>query len=131
MVNRVRHLRLLSATDDLGWALLSAWDGVQAYPDAVATVRQTLAERLLDDARAQQSRINLMNMHKSKGKEFDGVVVAEGRYQGKLLDREPDFAPRSARRRLLRVGLTRARHQVLLLRPDGNVNLLSTTPPTD
>ncbi|AWG62994.1 UvrD-helicase domain-containing protein [Mycobacteroides abscessus] len=131
VVKRVRHLRLLSATDDLGWALLSAWDGVEAYPDAVATVRQTLAERLLDDARTQQSRINLMNMHKSKGKEFDGVIVAEGRYQGKLLDREADFAPRSARRRLLRVGLTRARHQVLLLRPDGSVNLMSTTRPPD
>ncbi|OBI65129.1 hypothetical protein A5667_27465 [Mycolicibacterium fortuitum] len=131
VASRVRHLRLLSVTDDLGWALLRAWDGALAYSGAVATVRQTLAERLLDDARTQQSRINLMNMHRSKGKEFDGVIVAEGRYQGKLLDREADFAPRSARRRLLRVGLTRARHQVLLLRPDGSVNLMSVARPPD
>jgi DNA helicase-2/ATP-dependent DNA helicase PcrA len=72
-----------------------------------------------------------MNMHQSKGKEFDSVIIAEGRYAAKLLDRDEDFAPRSPRRRLLRVGLTRARERVLLLRPGGCVNLMATTKPVD
>jgi len=60
--------------------------------------------------------VSLMTLHKSKGKEFDGVVMIEGMYSSPfLLKREaPDFAPS---RRLLRVGITRARSFVLLVRP--------------
>ncbi|QOF28779.1 UvrD-helicase domain-containing protein [Mycobacteroides abscessus] len=129
VAGKVRHLRLLSATDDLGWALLTAWDGQNGYSDAAPVVRQTLAERLLDDSRTHQPRISLMNMYRAKGKEFDGVIIAEGRYRDKLLDKEADFAPRSARRRLLRVGFTRARHQIILLRPRPGISLMSTAPP--
>lgn len=60
--------------------------------------------------------VSLMTMHKSKGKEFDGVVIVEGMYSSPfLLEHEsPDFAPS---RRLLRVGITRARSFVQLVRP--------------
>jgi DNA helicase-2/ATP-dependent DNA helicase PcrA len=57
-----------------------------------------------------------MNMHKSKGKEFDGVVLVEGAFKsGFFNEREkPPFEPS---RRLLRVGLTRARTLVTIVRP--------------
>ena len=64
----------------------------------------------------------LMTLHKSKGKEFDGVVIVEGQYAGSFFNEKRERPPFAATRRLLRVGITRARHQVVLVRP-------STAPP--
>jgi DNA helicase-2/ATP-dependent DNA helicase PcrA len=62
----------------------------------------------------QVSGINVMTMHKSKGKEFDGVIILHlGHISPLCPDREP--APHTKSRKLLRVAITRARHQVLLL----------------
>lgn len=72
-------------------------------------------ERLIAVERDPQGGV-LMNMHKSKGKEFDGVVLVEGAFKsGFFNEREkPPFEPS---RRLLRVGLTRARTLVTIVRP--------------
>jgi len=59
-----------------------------------------------------------MTMHKSKGKEFDGVVLVEGKYRSPFFT--PEDAPLFERsRRLLRVAITRARQAVTLIRPEG------------
>ena len=67
-----------------------------------------------------------MNMHKSKGKEFDAVIIPEGLHHGRLLDRTWDAGRITQQRRLLRVAITRARHTVIFVRPPDAVPL---TPP--
>jgi len=66
----------------------------------------------------------VMTLHKSKGKEFDGVVIVEGQWGGSFLKEHeaPHFEPS---RRLLRVGITRARKLVVLVRPFGATPLVS------
>jgi DNA helicase II / ATP-dependent DNA helicase PcrA len=73
-------------------------------------------ERLLASERASRGCV-LITMYESKGKEFDGVVLVEGKY------RSPFFAPGDGppfgrSRRLLRVAITRARQVVTLIRPE-------------
>lgn len=126
MFRKVRHLRLLNATDDLAWGLLGAWDGASGYFGAASLVRRILAERILDDSAAKKVRVNLMSMHRSKGKEFDAVVIVEGLYRAQLFADQSDYAVGSSRRRLIRVALTRARHRVLLVRPKGSAPLTAT-----
>jgi len=89
----------------------------------------TLAREALDIALAQDQilggvddppGVQVMTIHKSKGKQFDGVVVVrEGRHDGQRLvssfvwwDDEP---PYWRSRKILRVGVTRARIHTLVL----------------
>jgi DNA helicase-2/ATP-dependent DNA helicase PcrA len=58
-----------------------------------------------------------MNMHKAKGKEFDGVVLVEGAFKSSFFDERNEQPPFERSRRLLRVGLTRARTLVTIVRP--------------
>lgn len=81
-------------------------------------VRRTLDQgRLVTEQRDPQGFV-LMNMHKSKGKEFDGVVIVEGHHRSVFFT-EREEAPHLATRRLLRVAITRARHKVVIVRPTG------------
>lgn len=125
---QVRSLRLSRATDAPAWALTGSWDGT-SYRSAAQIVRQVLNQEALESAGQEPARISLMSMHRSKGKEFDGVLIAEGSYSGRLLDVSWDADRTAANRRLLRVALTRARHQVVLVRPRHALPLTSPSPP--
>lgn len=85
-----------------------------------------LAAEAVDSQQPGDAPVHLMTMHKSKGKEFDAVVIVEGRHDMPLLDADPGSKRQEADRRLLRVAITRARHLVVLVRPVGALRL---TPP--
>jgi DNA helicase-2/ATP-dependent DNA helicase PcrA len=121
---KVRMLRLLRARDPLVWTLIRSWDGSSSYPGAVTHIQQVLQEEVLNSTYISDSAVILMSMHKSKGKEFDGVVIVEGLHHSKLLDPSWDSQATNAARRLLRVAITRARHQVIIVRPNHSVALI-------
>ncbi|MFB6700890.1 ATP-binding domain-containing protein [Streptomyces rubiginosohelvolus] len=79
-------------------------------------------------SRQEISNVVLMSMHRSKGKEFDGVVIAEGLYTSKLLDTAWDHKRTDENRRLLRVAITRARSTVVFVRPADALPLTSMSP---
>ncbi|MFI5696486.1 UvrD-helicase domain-containing protein [Kribbella sp. NPDC051586] len=114
---QVRLLRLLRATDSLASALQGSWDGVAGYQQASDVVQISLAQETVNAARQDPPLVSVMNMHKSKGKEFDAVIIVEGRHQGQLLS--DDQSDQDAERRLLRVAITRARRLVVFVRPTG------------
>lgn len=118
----VRFVRLFGATDEIGGRLSEEWDRLGSYGRAMDIVRRTLEQgRLMTERREPQGYV-LMNMHKSKGKEFDGVLIVEGNHRSVFFtDREE--APHLATRRLLRVAITRARRKVVIVRPTGAANL--------
>ncbi|MFH9562364.1 UvrD-helicase domain-containing protein [Streptomyces globisporus] len=126
VLKHTRLLRLLHATDAMAWGLSDAWDGQSTYSEAAATVRAVLAAESLTAAQQAPEPVSLMSMHRSKGKEFDGVVIVEGPYTGTLLDPRWDPERMRAQRRLLRVAITRARFVVLFVRPQGSQRLTAT-----
>lgn len=91
----------------------------------------TSAREVLDLALAQDQilggvddppGVQVMTVHKSKGKQFDGVIVVrEGRHDGKQMVSSfvwwGDEAPHHRSRKILRVAITRAKTHTLLLGP--------------
>ncbi|MGH8995215.1 MAG: UvrD-helicase domain-containing protein [Acidimicrobiales bacterium] len=128
LFSHVRRLRLFRATDALARALTDAWDGVCCYLDASVTVRRVLTNEYLTASIQDTVAVSLMSMHRSKGKEFDGVIITEGQFRGRLLDFNWDADRILANRRLLRVAITRARHAVVFVRPEDAVPLVNSHP---
>ncbi|MEU6244024.1 ATP-dependent helicase [Streptomyces sp. NPDC047024] len=126
LFKQARMLRLLKATDLLAWTLAEIWDA-NSYTDAAATIRRALSQEYLTGSQQEAEDVSLMSIHRSKGKEFDGIVIVEGTYSARLLDTSWDAKRTDEARRLLRVAITRARHTVVLVRPTDAIAL---TPPT-
>lgn len=119
-----RLVRLFRATDALGTGLAKLWLTNGRYVGASGMVRQILERERLIAADQDPVGCILMTIHKSKGKEFDGVVLVEGAYSGFFFDTE-EKPPHERSRRLLRVGITRARTIVRIVRPVGAMPLTS------
>jgi len=130
LATKVRLIRLLNATGAVAWALSGTWNGANGYVGAVDAVRTALAAEAVDVQQPDDAPVHVMTMHKSKGKEFDAVVIVEGRHDMPLLDPAPGSKAQEADRRLLRVAITRARHLVIMIRPVTASPLTPPAPPT-
>lgn len=117
-------VRLFQATDAVGNGLADIWVRSGHYGSATELISDILKhERIHGDGRESADCI-LMTMHKSKGKEFDGVVIAEKRHRGAFFDKDRELPPFKDTRRLLFVAITRARSYVTIIRPHGAAPLV-------
>lgn len=124
IVREVRLVRMFRATDAIGDGLGTLWLEVGAYKGAADLIGRILdRERLLSTERDPRGCI-LMTLHKSKGKEFDSVILVEGRYDSPFFNARREPPPFLPSRRLVRVGITRARHLVAVLQPHGSPDLV-------
>jgi len=117
LFREVRLVRLFRATDALAAGLGDRWRASSSYAGASDLVKRILEQERLMAAERDPQGCVLMNMHKAKGKEFDGVVLVEGAFKSGFFDERTEKAPFERSRRLLRVGLTRARTLVTIVRP--------------
>lgn len=104
-------------------SLSEMWMTTGAYTTARQGLDNALVQdQLLADGNDTQG-IHVMTIHKSKGKQFDAVIlVRESIRQGAREFRSSlvwrgDDAPYDRSRKILRVGITRARRYVLMLEP--------------
>lgn len=115
VAREARHLRLLQRGAQIEARLAEAWREYGTYLDA----REHLAAAVVEDQFAATTRphrgVTVMTIHKSKGKEFDEVIVFEGVYQ-RYLSANAGDRERSARFNL-HVAATRAKRSVVLMTP--------------
>lgn len=95
-------------------SLADLWQTQGNYRNARAALDSALAEDQLLSGGADLHGIHVMTVHKSKGKEFDAVIIFDDPNSSPLIFCRED-APYPRSRKLLRVGITRARHHVLML----------------
>jgi DNA helicase-2/ATP-dependent DNA helicase PcrA len=95
--------------------LTEAWQRHGSYVGARALIDAAVTEDQIIGTESDPTGIHVMTIHKSKGKEFDGVVILHLGNNISPICPDSDPAPHKKSRRLLRVGITRARHHTLML----------------
>ncbi len=102
--------------------LSAEWLRDGAYTNARIALDQALAQEQILDGVEMPPGLQVMNFHKAKGKQFDGVIIVrEARHTptgvGSSFVWRGDNPPYPKSRRLLRVGVTRARVHTLIMDP--------------
>lgn len=95
--------------------LADLWQTQGNYRGARVALDAALAEDQLLSGTSDLHGIHVMTVHKSKGKEFDVVIIFDDSNSSPLIFSPKELPPYPRARRLLRVGITRARHYVLML----------------
>lgn len=96
-------------------ALAEVWQRKGCYENASSLIEAAITEDQIVGGDSDLVGINVMTMHKSKGKEFDGVILLHIGNNISPFSADAEPPPHTKGRRLLRVGLTRAKKYVLLL----------------
>lgn len=102
--------------------LAAEWLLDGAYTNARMVLDQAFAQEQILDGIEEQAGLQVMNIHKAKGKQFDGVIIVrEPRHTNSGVVSSfiwrGDDQPYPKSRRLLRVAITRARIFTLILDP--------------
>lgn len=114
IANDAKYVRLLQRGTQLHSSLDGIWRKLHTYQGAVDAVSDALTQEHFAMSTKKWSGVNVMTIHKAKGKEFDEVIIYEGLYQNRIVSR-PDRIDQA--RLNLRVAVTRARRHALILTP--------------
>lgn len=112
-----KYLRLLHKGSALRATLAEIWRRQGQYVGAVEAVRNALLQEHFTAALKEWRGIHLMTIHKAKGKEFDEVLIYEGRYAGRIVAADADEGRVGQARLALRVAVTRAIRRTTILTP--------------
>ena len=91
------------------------WQETGSYIDAQNVLDGAIVETQIISENKNQNGINVMTVHKAKGKEFDGVIIFDNFHSSPLVARV-DTPNLHKSRKLLLVAITRAKYHVLILR---------------
>lgn len=107
---QMRYLRRGTQITDV---LSRDWRANGCYLNALSDFDNAVFQAQISDGYTPHTGVVVMNIHKSKGKEFDGVLLIDGQYRDSLV--AYDKAPYTKSKRLVRVGLTRAKTVTYIL----------------
>lgn len=123
----VRHLDYLVAFNRgkrISANLVAEWSRDGHYTNARSALDSALTQDLILDGVDAPECLQVMTIHKSKGKQFDAVIVIrEGRYDPETEKWISSFLwwgdnhPYTRSRKILRVAITRAKVHTLILEP--------------
>ena len=90
------------------------WEEKGSYKNARNILDMAIIETQIVSENKNQGGINVMTIHKAKGKEFDGVILFDNLHSCPFVARG-DVDPLIRSRKLLLVGITRAKCQTIIL----------------
>lgn len=134
VAEEVRNVRVLERGMQLRMDLSQDWRDYGSYINALEIVRNAFVQEHFSSSSNPEQGVVIMNMHKSKGKQFDEVIIFEGwpqKVRGKIVAN----ADRIVRQNLVenineqsaqnfRVSITRGKSKVTILTPKENCCVL-------
>lgn len=112
-----QYLRFLRKGASLRLKLSSLWQNQQSYAGASQAVQNAFVQEHFLATSQEPRGVHVMTIHKSKGKEFDEVLIYEGTFSDRIV-RRPDEDSSVAQARLaLRVAVSRAKRRVTIVTP--------------
>lgn len=109
------YLRLLRKGSLLYSNLSEIWRANYNYKGATEAVKSALTQEHFATSAKTWTGVNIMTIHKSKGKEFDEVIIYEGIRPGQRIVYNEKTIDQA--RLNLRVAVTRAKNRVTILSP--------------
>jgi DNA helicase II / ATP-dependent DNA helicase PcrA len=116
-----KYLRLLHKGAILRARLGEIWRDYGSYVGAAIAVRDALLQEHFSASTMEWRGVNVMTMHKSKGKEFDEVFIYEGSHQGRIVRANASDNEVAQARLALRVAVTRAVSRTTILSPKSDM----------
>jgi len=111
-----KYLRLLNKGALLSSRLSESWRINQDYSGAKNAIRDALVQEHFSMSHRTWNGIFVMTLHKSKGKEFNEVIIWEDQYQSIVPYMANSVAIEQAKL-VLRVGVTRAKQMTTICTP--------------
>ncbi|EGO62602.1 UvrD-helicase domain-containing protein [Acetonema longum] len=112
------YLRLLHKSSILNSSLSETWRRFDNYKGATEAVRNALTQEHFATSAKTWTGVNVMTIHKAKGKEFDEVIIYEGNFPGQRFIYDVEKIDQA--RLNLRVAITRAKKKATIFTPEGN-----------
>ena len=121
-VQQLDYLVAFQRGDRISAGLSEEWLRDGAYTRAREALDLALAQDQLLDGTQAWTGLHVMNVHKAKGKQFDGVImVRQARFSGTGPESSfvwrGDSAPYPKSRKIVRVGASRAREYLVIFDP--------------
>ena len=112
-----QYLRLLGKGTTLRSNLAEIWRNSETYSNATESVKNALLQEHFINSEKVWTGIQVMTMHKAKGKEFNEVIIYEGFYNSRIAN---NYNIEQSRLNF-RVSVTRAISRTTILTPKNNV----------
>lgn len=121
-VQQLDYMVAFQRGDRISAGLAEEWLRDGAYTHARQALDQALSQDQLLDGTQALAGVHVMNVHKAKGKQFDGVIlVRQARFSGPKPESNfvwrGDTPPYAKSRKILRVAASRAREHLVVLDP--------------
>lgn len=114
VASSLNYLDAFTRSKRIKSSLSAIWMQHGSYIGAREALDSGLAQEQLTQASEELQGIHVMNMHKCKGKQFEGIVLYRQEFHSPFVwHGEP--APHTRSRRLLHMAITRATKHVLIL----------------
>ncbi len=130
VAEEVRNVRVLERGMQLRMDLSQDWRDYGSYMNALEIVRNAFVQEHFSSSSKPEQGVVVMNMHKSKGKQFDEVIIFEGwplQSRGTIHANTDRIVRENLAKNIsdqnaqnFRVSITRGKSRVTILTPQSN-----------
>ena len=120
IIKNTKYLIAFNSGKMISKGLTNEWQNSGTYEKAISILDSSISRSQILSQDKTQKGINVMTIHKSKGKEFDGVIIFQNTHNSPFIARG-DSEPYLRSKKLLFVGITRASHHTIIIRDPSEV----------